>query len=108
MLSPKIVMFLGFCLIMMSLVCAFLEGGNVIEQTDVDMVNEWTGYNVIQDGNVNLIVLAGGFFIHGLPKMILWEYSFFNGGLVIIRIILILVFSGGVLWGVYSSIVSRV
>ena len=108
MLSPKIVMFLGFCLIMMSLVCAFLEGGNVIGQTDVDMVNEWTGYNVIQDGNVNLIVLAGGFFIHGLPKMILWEYSFFNGGLVIIRIILILVFSGGVLWGVYSSIVSRV
>jgi len=107
-LSPKIVMFLGFCLIMMSLVCAFLEGGNVIEQTDVDMVNEWTGYNVIQDGNVNFIVLAGGFFIHGLPKMILWEYSFFNGGLVIIRIILILVFSGGVLWGVYSSIVSRV
>lgn len=106
MLSPKLIMFMSLIFIVMSLTCLFLEGANTFGQEEVDMLNAWTGYTAIESGNVNMISLATGFFTTGLPKLITWDYSFFTGGWVTLRFILIFVFSGGILWGVFTAFIN--
>jgi len=89
---------------MMSMVCTFMEGGNLFGQSDIDVVNSLVGYSVVDIEGVGIASIATGFFIHGLPKLILWDYSFFTGGWVIIRIILICTLSLGLIWGVVSML----
>jgi len=88
---------------MMTMVCLFLEGGNLFGQGDIDIINSLVGYNVIDAEGIGIATMATGFFLHGLPKLILWDYSFFTGGWVIIRIVLICTLSLGILWGVIAT-----
>lgn len=104
MISPKLMMFFGFLFITMSLVCMFMEGGDLFGHGEIDVVNELVGYSVYDIEDVGIMSVSIGFFTHGLPKLILWDYSFFTGGWVILRIILICILSLGLIWGVASMI----
>lgn len=52
----------------------------------LDIMNELTGISISQLGGLTAIpVMAIGFFTHGLPKLMSWDYPFFTGSFSIIR-----------------------
>ena len=94
-------MFLAFVFIVGQLTCLFIEG-SFFGQEEVDVVNSLTGYNTLQlsgGGFWNIPKLAMGFITTGLPKMIMWDYSFLDGGWAMVKWLMLYPISIGVVWG---------
>jgi hypothetical protein len=52
----------------------------------LDIMNELTGISISKVGSFGgIISMAFGFFTHGLPKLMSWDYAFFTGSFSIIR-----------------------
>jgi hypothetical protein len=93
---------LAFVFIVGTLMCLFIEG-SYIGAEEVELMNQLTGYNTLQLTGTSLWEipkLAVGFFTHGLPKMIMWDYSFFDGGWGIVKWIFCYPISCGVVYGI--------
>jgi len=43
--------------------------------------------------------MAWGFFTHGIPKLILWDYSFLEGEWAIVKWVILYPISAGVVYG---------
>lgn len=101
-MNPKLMMFASFVFFIGALCCLFIEG-DYIGSDEVSLANSLTGYNVIEvsSGGVWSFAKIGiGFLTTGVPKLILWDYNFFQGGYYIIRLFLIMTLSVMVVWGV--------
>ena len=108
MLTTKQLMFCSFVFLVGSLCCLIIEGA-YYAQGDLDMLNALTGYNIVQVSGAGIWAipkLGWGFMIHGLPKLIMWDFSFFTGGWFIFRIFLIGTLSVALVWGVTMAFVS--
>lgn len=93
-------MFLAFIWVMLTLV-GLMFSGSWIGSTEVTLCQYLTGYNSFFGGGVLGFISTGiGFFTHGLPKLILFDYPFLQGGMSIIRFILIAVFATGTVYAV--------
>lgn len=104
-MSSKGIMFYAFIWVMCTLICLFLEGG-YWGSTDNNILNQLTGYNVVELGGLWGVVRGGiGFLTHGVPKLISFDYSFLYGGWMIIRIIFIAVFAVGFIWAMLQLFV---
>jgi len=102
MLSTKQLMFVSFVWLIGTLCCLILEG-IYFGTRELDIVNALTGFNILQvsgAGSWFIPKLAWGFMIHGLPKLIFWDYSYFQGGYFIIRLFFIMTLSVGVVYGI--------
>lgn len=78
----KLIMTAYFIFIIGNITCMIIEGG-WFGDDDMDVLKALTGYSVMEVSGAGLIAipkLAVGFFTHGLPTMILWNYSFLEGG----------------------------
>ena len=52
----------------------------------LDIMKELTGVSISQVGGLGGIISMGlGFFTHGLPKLMSWDYPFFTGSFSIVR-----------------------
>ena len=102
MLSTKQLQFVSFVFFVGTFVCLVFEG--VYSGTEeLDILNALTGYNAIQisgAGVWGIPKLGFGFMMNGLPKLILWDYPFLQGGFFVIRVLLISTLSLGLVWGV--------
>lgn len=101
-MSTKQIMFISFVFFIGTL-CCLIGDGIYLGQDQLDIANALTGYNITQvqtAGLWSIPKLGWGFVTHGLPKMVFWDYSFFTGGWFIIRMLLIVTLSAGVIWGV--------
>lgn len=106
-MSTKMMMFFAGCFFIGTFLCLILEGSGFGQQ-DIDVFNALTGYNVLQISGTGIWAipkLAFGFITHGLPKLIMWDYSFFYGGYSIFRIALIAILSVGFLWGITQAFI---
>jgi hypothetical protein len=104
-MSPKFIMFVSFVFLIGSLACLIIEGVWFGDR-ELDIVNSLTGYNIIQVSGAGVWAipkLAWGFLTNGLPKLILWDYNFFQGGYFFLRIVLIMTLSVGVVWGIIQT-----
>lgn len=104
-MSPKMIMFVCFVFLIGTLCCLIIEG-TYFGSTELGIVNALTGYNTIQvsgAGIWSIPKLAWGFMTSGLPKIIFWDYNFFQGGYWIIRLFLIMTLSVGIVWGVIQT-----
>lgn len=102
MLSTKQLMFVSFVFFVGNFICLIFEG-IYWGTTEVNIISDLTGYNTIQvagAGVWGIPKLGLGFMMNGLPKLIMWDYSFLQGGYFIARILLIVTLSVGVVWGV--------
>jgi len=100
-------MYISFAFFIGTLSCLIIEGA-YFGAADLDILNALTGYNIIQvsgAGVWSIPKLGWGFMIHGLPKLIFWDFSFFQGGWLIIRLLLIATLSVGLVWGVTMAFV---
>lgn len=109
-MGPKMVMFIMFCFFWCGLVSLFIEGA-WYGSTDIDLVDNLTGFSImqIQDAGFWAIPKAGvGFFTHGLPKVLLWDYAFFTGDFQIIRWGMVIIFTTALIWAVSQSFLGAV
>lgn len=54
---------------------------------------------------------ASGFFTVGIPKLIMWDYSFLSGGWELLKYILLYPISIGVVWGIvqlFTTVISGI
>ena len=80
--------------------------GVYIGQEQIDVLNELCGYSVLSTGGLMAIPkLAVGFITHGLPKMLLWDYAFFEGPYAMLRFFFIPL-SIAVVWGLIQTFIS--
>jgi len=99
-MSPKWIAGLTFIFVLATAVSLIVEGA-YFGQEEVDVLNALTGYTVIEAGGILAIPkLVIGFFTHGLPKLLLWDYVWFDMyNLHILRFCL-MALSAAVVWGV--------
>lgn len=105
-MSAKLMMALAMLFVICTMTCLFIEGSWVDDQ-EIDIINSLTGYTIMEAGGMSVIQLGWGFFTKGLPKMIMWDYSFFSGGWGIVRIFLMPI-SIGIIWGVFTVVITAV
>lgn len=84
-MRPQFIMFLAFILLAGNFLCLIIEG-DWIGSTDVTIMGWLTGVNNLQTASlVSILTLPFAFLTHGFPKLISWDFSFFQGSLSIIR-----------------------
>ena len=97
----RMIMFLGFLFVGFTLVARTMEGA-YFGATDVALLNDLT---VIRSfslfGWFNVPVLNVDFFTVGLPKLIQWDYPFFEGGYEIVKYLLYTL-SIGAVFGLFT------
>lgn len=111
MISPKLMMFFAFILIMGTIVGIGSEGVYTSGDEVEDLSESLTGFSVNElSGLGGVVVGASGFFAHGLPKMLLWDYPMFESDIAslhwflqIIRVICIIVVSAGLVFGLVTQ-----
>jgi len=91
--------------IMSTVICSIGEGIN----TNADIlatINDLTGFNYLESQGVLGIPMMGATFVSNLPKLLSFDYSFFDGGSgwQLLRFLLMAV-SVGVIYGIFISFV---
>lgn len=84
-LSKNFVMFLAFCLLVGNFLCLVIDGV-WFQADDVNLMGYLTGMNNLGTGSWATVFTAPiGFFTHGFPKMIMWDFSFLQGSFQIVQ-----------------------
>lgn len=106
-MRPQFIMFLAFCLLVGNFLCLMIDG-IWFQADDVTLMGYLTGMTTLKTASWTAIfTVPYGFLTHGLPRMLLWDYSFFGGSLQIIRWFLF-VFSIGAIWAVARDFITTV
>lgn len=102
-MRPQYIMGLAFIWVMCTAISMWF-GGTWFGDEDASMMNWLTGYSSWEAaGMFALITVPIGFFIHGLPALILFDYPFFYGELSIIRWILIALFASATVFTIATA-----
>ena len=86
-MSSKMMMWLSWIYLSCT-ICFLIIEGKVFNADDVNTVNSLTGFSAMEIqsyGGFGFIVQGAGFMIHGLPKMITWDYPFLEGKFAIVK-----------------------
>lgn len=111
MMSPKFVIFFAFSYVSATLLCLFIEGG-WFGAEELDIMNALTGMSLLEitgTGAWTIPKLISGFFTVGVPRLLLWDYSFLDtpeGGLF--KWLLLLPLSVGFVWGLAVVFLSAI
>lgn len=106
-MRPQYVMFLAFCLLTGNILCVIMDGA-WLGAEDVTLMGYLTGMTNLQTASWTAIfTVPFNFFTHGLPRLLLWDFSFFTGGWQIVRWFLF-VFSIGAIWAVASMFLTSI
>jgi hypothetical protein len=92
-------MFLASVLLIGNLLCLIIDG-SWLGSTDATVMGYLTGGITLNSASWTAIfTIPFAFFTHGFPRLISWDFSFFSGGLGIIRWFLFII-SIGAIWAV--------
>lgn len=111
MMSPKFVVFFAFSYVTATLLCLFIEG-SYFGAEELSIMNALTGMSLLEitgTGAWTIPKLISGFFKVGVPRLLLWDYSFLDtaeGGLF--RWLLLLPLSVGFVWGLAVVFLSAI
>ena len=83
---------------------ALLFSGMWFGSNQGSMLNWLTGYNVSSVATIfNIILVPVGFFVHGVPALILFDYPFFSGTLTILQWLLRATFGLGTVYALFHD-----
>lgn len=104
-------MFLVFTFLVGTLISLFIEGA-YFGQNQMNIINALTGFNVQEEtSTVGTLFaypkMAIGFFTVGIPKILLWDYSFLEGGWSLVKWLLLYPISAGIVFGIVSWFFNR-
>jgi len=100
-MHPKLVMFFVFSYVTATLMCLFIEGAWLGDE-EVTVMNALTGMSMLEVSGSGLWTvpkLIGGFFTVGVPRLLLWDYSFLEGDWVLFKWFVCFPLSAGFVWG---------
>lgn len=100
MIGAKLIMTCYFVFMVGNVLCMIIEG-SYFSADDVDLMNALSGYSVLEVSGAGVLAvpkMAVGFFTHGLPTMLLWQYSFLEGGWEIFKWICLFPLTIGVIY----------
>jgi hypothetical protein len=104
-MSPRWIAGLSFVFILATAISLIIEG-EYMGSDELNVINELTGFQAMEAGGIlSIPLMAVGFITHGLPKVLMWDYAFFSGGLEIIRWVL-MPLSITVVWGLIQTFIS--
>ena len=106
MLSTKQIMFISFAFFISAFCCLIIEG-SYYNDWFLGIVNSLTGYTIVQINSAGIWEIPkafGGFLIHGIPTLMSWDFSYFEGGWIFFRFLLIMTLSVGLAWGVIQTL----
>lgn len=106
--------FLGFVWFTSTVICLVLEGGDLtIAATGAGgtiagpgtVINDLAAIQGLSLNNLIGIPTAMLTFARGLFRLLIWDYSFYTGGFVIIRWFWMVTLSSAAVWGIFTSFV---
>jgi len=107
-MGPKLLLGLTFAFFFCTVI-SFAVDGIWFGTSDLDVANELTGYSIQQlqgSGFWAVPQLGWGFFTHGFPQMLTWDYSYLEGSLFPLRLGLIIIFSTIFVWAIVTTFIS--
>ena len=109
-MGPKLTMFILFVFFLGNFMSLMVEG-DWFGSSDVDLANDLTGYSIVElsgAGFWTIPKMGLGFVTNGLPKVLLWDYSFFVGDWALFRLFLIFVISAPIIWAIAQVFISAI
>lgn len=106
-MSAKLLMFFAFIYFVGTFLCLSIEGEYYQDQ-DMTIVNQLTGVSFIEAQDAGpwaIPKMAVGFFTNGIPKLILWNYTFLQGGYEIVKWLLLYPLTVGFIWGLAQTFI---
>lgn len=108
-MTPKLVMYLAFTWLVGQMICLFIEGTYFGVQ-EVSIMNSLAVFRTTEVfGLWTVPMLNLDFFTQGMPRLLMWDYSFLTGGYAIFKWFLY-VLSIGAVWGlatVFLGVIQR-
>lgn len=104
-MSGKYLNFFLFSWFVSTFICLALEGtywGN----TQNSIISNLSVIQTIQTGGIFSIGGATVNFFQGLMRILLWDYSFYQGGWQVLRWFWLVTLTPGVVWGIIQGVAS--
>ena len=103
-MTPKLVIFFAFAFVTGTMFSLFIEGAYLGEE-EVGVMNALTGMSLLEVSGSGLWTvpkLLGSFFTVGVPRLLLWDYSFLTGDWGLFKWFVCYPLSIGFVWGLAS------
>lgn len=105
MLSGKYMNFLAMAWFISTVICLTLEG-SFFGATENSIINDLSIITTINIADTVTIPCFNLMFFRGVIRLLMWDYSFYEGGWFVVRIFWMVVLSSGAVWGIGSAMVS--
>lgn len=111
MITPKFMMFCVTLMVFGQIISMGISGDYIGGDEWSNISQNLTGFSVAEISGLSGIPVAfSGFMTHGLPQMLTWNYAFFESDIVslnvflnILQVICVIIFSGGLIWGIVTQ-----
>jgi len=84
------------------LICLILEGSFLGAHEGRSILNQLSLFTVWKIGGIIPIPAINLYFFNGLVRVLLWDYSFYQGGYEFLRWTWMIILSPGAVWGIGS------
>jgi hypothetical protein len=102
-MSPKFMSFLAMCWFISTFICLILEGA-YFGAAQNSIINDLSIMTTISLGPL-IVPVFNVNFAQGIMRLLLWDYSFYTGGWVIIRYFWVCTLSSGAMWGIIQAFI---
>lgn len=99
MFSPKLMSFFTMSWFLSVLICLILEG-SYLGTTENNLINDLIPITTLKIGGLIPIPAFNIHFFEGIIRLLLWDYSFYEGSYEIFRYFWMAVLSPGAAWGI--------
>lgn len=102
-MSVRWLMFLAFVFILADIVSEIGEGSFMATGT-ADTINTMTAFDILESQGMIGIPIIGWQYFTQIPQLLAGNYSFFTGGLYLVRLLVVGVIGIGIAWGFISTV----
>ena len=99
-MGSKAIMFLCFVFLTGN-ICCMIIAGEYWDEGDMSLLQSLTGYTNVELSGAGVLAipkLGLGFFSHGLPTLLFWNYPFLDGGFELFKIFVLYPISIGIIY----------
>lgn len=101
-MGTKTVSFLFFIFLTGNIICMIIAG-EYFDAGDMSLMQSLTGYTNVELSGAGVLAIpkvAIGFFAHGLPMLLFWNYPFLDGGFELFKYFVLYPVTVGVIYGI--------
>ena len=100
-MTTKFMNFLAMTWFLSVLICLVIEG-SYIGTAEGSIINDLSLFISLEIGGLVPIPTFNIFFFRGVYRLLIWDYSFYEGGYGILRYFWMVILSPGAVWGIGS------